>query len=289
MTPKPNVITSEQAWKLIQQPFLARRALIASEMTERFMDDFDNLRREKQRPEEALSTEALIELEVGFTEGLAGKLLAACCEIWKKQGRPESSAFYKAVWDNCLLPFIYHRRRVAIRHLERWCAPERQPNINITADTARELLEKKFTRLRHVLRLKTEAWNGDFSERGRPAEQVAVTQAITASDAPDRPVSMAKARPLSPSEKKRRTAIFRAIEANYKGPAYCRQVDREKLRPIPEWVELGWPGSYEKAYNQDKKWKKRIQDEKYRYRVKYRRHRQVRDQDLIIETRPTRP
>jgi hypothetical protein len=51
----------------------------------------------------------------------------------------------------------------------------------------------------------------------------------------------------------------------FKGLSYCREVDSRKISANPQWLNNeGWPGTYEAAYRQGKKWKKRIQHEKWR-------------------------
>ena len=51
----------------------------------------------------------------------------------------------------------------------------------------------------------------------------------------------------------------------YKGLSYCRELDTRKISGNPEWLRnKDWPGKYEAAYKQNKKWQKRIQQEKWR-------------------------
>jgi hypothetical protein len=51
----------------------------------------------------------------------------------------------------------------------------------------------------------------------------------------------------------------------YEGLRYCREVDSRKISGNPAWLNNEeWPGTYEGAYRQDKKWQKRIQQEKWR-------------------------
>lgn len=76
-------------------------------------------------------------------------------------------------------------------------------------------------------------------------------------------------RPKSSQERKRQTVIFSAIEARLTGSKYCSHLDSRRLLASEEWRDQGWPGSYSQAYRQSKNWRKRIQDEKCRFRAKY--------------------
>ncbi len=72
---------------------------------------------------------------------------------------------------------------------------------------------------------------------------------------------------LTRPEKKRREAILHAIQANDKGIKYCKTLDECRLS-IPEaWAQDGCPTTYVEAYR-NQKWRKRIQDEKSRYKRK---------------------
>ncbi len=62
--------------------------------------------------------------------------------------------------------------------------------------------------------------------------------------------------------------IFGAIQSGLTGPKYCFSLDDRKMRLPNDWKEEGCPDTYVQAYK-DKQWRKRIQDEKCRYRVKY--------------------
>jgi hypothetical protein len=51
----------------------------------------------------------------------------------------------------------------------------------------------------------------------------------------------------------------------FKGLSYCREMDRCEISGDPKWLRnKEWPGTYEAAYKQGKKWQKRIQQEKWR-------------------------
>ena len=63
----------------------------------------------------------------------------------------------------------------------------------------------------------------------------------------------------------REKAIREIASLGYKGLRYCREVDGRKISGPPEWlINEEWPGTYEGAYRQGKKWQKRIHQEKWR-------------------------
>jgi hypothetical protein len=63
------------------------------------------------------------------------------------------------------------------------------------------------------------------------------------------------------AERKRASRIRRIIDQNAKSLFYCRELDRDNIRPPQGWE--GCPNTYVKAY-QDPKWRKKIQQEKWR-------------------------
>lgn len=115
----------------------------------------------------------------------------------------------------------------------------------------------------------------ELMARGTP--QSAVSPSLTENDsqrisltysaAPIHPKGTPKA--LTAIEKKKRGVIFGAIQAGDEGPKYCKTVDERKLKIPPEWIQGGCPRTYTEAYRAGQPWKKRIQDEKSRYKKKY--------------------
>ena len=63
-----------------------------------------------------------------------------------------------------------------------------------------------------------------------------------------------------------REKVIREIASlGFTGLSYCREMDRRKISGNPAWLNNEeWPGTYEGAYRQGKKWRKRIQQEKWR-------------------------
>ncbi len=72
----------------------------------------------------------------------------------------------------------------------------------------------------------------------------------------------------SRSQLRKMAVIFGAIQSNLIGPKYCAALDARKVIPPDRWREEGCPDTYRLAYS-DKRWEKRIQDEKYRYGRQY--------------------
>jgi hypothetical protein len=75
--------------------------------------------------------------------------------------------------------------------------------------------------------------------------------------------------------------IFAAIQSGLKGMSYCSFLNKEKLSPSPSWVSDGCPKSYPKAYQAGEPWRKKIQDEKHRFTVKYRQSDASKRSDII--------
>jgi len=62
----------------------------------------------------------------------------------------------------------------------------------------------------------------------------------------------------------REKQIQEIASLGHEGLSYCREVDGRKIWN-PEWLrDKEWPRTYEAAYRQSKKWRKRIQQEKWR-------------------------
>lgn len=84
--------------------------------------------------------------------------------------------------------------------------------------------------------------------------------------------------------------IFGAIQLRLKGQKYCAALDDRKVSLPNQWIEEGCPDTYGKAYKEPR-WRKRIQDEKSRYREQYDQT-SARKREAIIQgetnTRHTR-
>jgi hypothetical protein len=62
--------------------------------------------------------------------------------------------------------------------------------------------------------------------------------------------------------------IFGAIQSGLKAQKYCTALDERQARIPIRWIEDECPPTYVQAYREEK-WRKRIQDEKSRYRKEY--------------------
>lgn len=92
------------------------------------------------------------------------------------------------------------------------------------------------------------------------------------------------------SELHRKGVIFGAIQAGQTGKEYCAALDARKIRLPNRWKEDGSPATYSLAYK-DKVLRKRIQDEKCRYRVQFERTSAPERERIIqgeLSTRRTR-
>ena len=87
-------------------------------------------------------------------------------------------------------------------------------------------------------------------------------------------------RPKSPDGRKRERVILGAIQTNLRGRDYCRELDRKGLLGLEAWREDGWPGKYAQAY-MDRRWRKKIQDEKHRFQRKYNELTPAKRQKVI--------
>ena len=113
------------------------------------------------------------------------------------------------------------------------------------------------------------------------------SQVLTLQSEPRRIVRKA---PMSKTQLHRAAVIFGAIQSGLKGKKYCTALDHRNLRLPNQWIEDGCPGSYVQAYK-DARWRKRIQDEKCRYRKQYDKT-SLQEREAIIQgengTRRTR-
>jgi hypothetical protein len=82
--------------------------------------------------------------------------------------------------------------------------------------------------------------------------------------------------------KRRDTVIFGAIQAGLKGPKYCALLDQRNAQLPSAWTDEGCPDTYAEA-NRSPKWRKRIQDEKCRYRRVYEKL-SAQEREAIIQS-----
>lgn len=77
-------------------------------------------------------------------------------------------------------------------------------------------------------------------------------------------------RTLSRLELRRRAVIFGVLQNNVEGRSYCLALDKRRLGVPQAWLDEGCPKTYTEAYVANGfGWRKRIQDEKSRFKKKY--------------------
>jgi len=81
--------------------------------------------------------------------------------------------------------------------------------------------------------------------------------------------------------------IFGALQSGLKAEKYCTLLDERLVRPPDHWIEEDCPPTYAQAYK-DAKWRKRIQDEKCRYREQYEKASIPEREAIIQRTSGTR-
>jgi hypothetical protein len=69
-------------------------------------------------------------------------------------------------------------------------------------------------------------------------------------------------------ETRRDGIAFGALQGGLKGIKYCKHLDDWKMLPTEEWRTEGCPATYAAAYR-DQTWRKKIQDQKHRFQVRY--------------------
>ena len=80
--------------------------------------------------------------------------------------------------------------------------------------------------------------------------------------------------------------IYGAIQSGLKALQYCKLLDERNIRLPNGWTEEGCPSSYTHAYNVPG-WRKRIQDEKCRFRRQYE-NTSIREREALIQGANTR-
>jgi len=94
----------------------------------------------------------------------------------------------------------------------------------------------------------------------------------------------------SKTQLRKTSVIFGAIQSGLKAQKYCAALDERRVRLPIHWIEEECPSTYVQAYR-EAKWRKRIQDEKSRYRVEYEMT-PVQERETLIQgesgTRRTR-
>lgn len=284
----PHVITSSnQAWRLIEKDYTLRLSLVAPKFAEEHQQAKNELFAEaRKRGNSAYLGPAWVDMEIADTNKRADWAYKACCEVWEIQGRVKCRAFFRAVFDWCLQPIFATRKGCFTGELNLY---ETRTRRTLPQGTA--ILGHMTHQMGHLIcewntKLEIDARDNEYQQqlaREREykdkKEREREAQAIRAT-APSSPqVSLVaissrrevkhKAIALTVYEKQRRKVIFGAIQARDKGPKYCKTLDGRKLAIPAEWIQDGCPNTYADAYKRGQPWRKRIQDEKSRYKKKY--------------------
>jgi hypothetical protein len=270
MNPAPLEVisTPEQAWNLMSDDFVLRNTRMTIGMTEQFQEDIEKIESELRRTgRSGTGLQKCIELELKHTDDDAGKLYQACCDVWETQGRQRCRAFFQAIADYCLYPMFKKRRAAVIRRLKRIDGSEQRDDFVCQFVNHSRALQAEWD-----IRLEIESRNREYFERRQNETLECSALAGTPQTAPETPagksISKAKTKPLPAAERKKRSVIFGAIQIDLRAQEYCGLLDKRHLTVPQAWRDLGCPQNYPDAYK-DRKWRKRIHDEKHRYKKKY--------------------
>jgi hypothetical protein len=221
---------------------------------------------------------ARVDLEIRDTKERAQALYDACCEVWEIHGQQRNRAFYRAVFDNCLQGLFGTRRATIIAELQLRDVRMRTPGNSSAAIGS---LTQKMSQLASdwKIRLDIETRDSETRERVkrelaalRPTTPVVLTSHTPIPPSPSdgmTPVKKRVPKKLTKSETNRRAVIFGAIQAKDIGLKYCKTLVGQKLAVPEDWIQDGCPKTYTDAYRAGQPWRKRIQDEKSRYKKKY--------------------
>jgi hypothetical protein len=107
MTPAPRyvLLTSTQAWQLMEQDYTLRFSLVAHRWAEKHLRGVNAVVSETlSRGNAAYYFPARVDLEIETANQQAEWCFKTCCEIWEIQGRTKSRPFFRAIFDGCLKP-----------------------------------------------------------------------------------------------------------------------------------------------------------------------------------------
>jgi hypothetical protein len=247
--------------------------------------------------------------EAKLSEEWAEKLFAAWLETWEIQGLPRCHALYRAIyaWELCQL---FATRNSTFKGMCR-----KQEMVGRKPHYYSGAMRWFGTEMRHLAnkwerRVRVEARKAMYvARREQPIVPTAQSGSMLSSNAlgmndqarNERPKQAFSGIPgvrtsmigssntnrvLTATQKKKLRVIFGAIQSKLRGPKYCAELDRRGLSPTPGWKEEGCPETYTQAYRHTG-WRKRIQDEKYRFSRQYDATPSL-EREAIIEGRITR-
>jgi hypothetical protein len=226
---------------------------------------------------------ARVALTVHCTKTLADRAYQDCCEIWDMQGLARCPAFFDAILEHCLNPLFDDAAMWAQSDpiflkaaSGRWAQYDQIFLRSGELVSSIKAVSNRLETLRKVWRIRLRVESDKQEHKQRLERQ-------SASAKPARPAAPRKRRAADP---KREAIIFGAIQAKYEGPKYCKELDDRGLKIPQRWEDC--PPSYVQAYRQSPEYRKKIQDEKTRYRRKYDGMRPAERDKVIRSPRAAR-
>jgi hypothetical protein len=287
--------TSIQAWRCIEEDYTLRHSLVATEWATEHLSAWNAVLAEgRERGNSAYYGPALVEMEIADADKRAEWSYLTCCEIWEIQGRAKSRLFFRAVLDCCLQP-LFSTRESCFKSELKLHETRTRKQIPQGHSAIFGHMKRQMDKLRDKWSTKLEIATRDneYQEhltRGREAQQASALAVPTLSAPPatrSQTTTRGGRKARVQSDPKRYRVIFGAIEANLKGKEYCAELDSKRLSLPREWTKQGCPTTYTTA-NKDPKWRKRIQDEKSRFRQRYYLTPASERREIIEGTRRTR-
>jgi hypothetical protein len=276
--------TSTQAWKLIEVDYSLRLYLVADDWATKHLRAWNEVFAEgRKRGNAAYCGPALVEMEIADADKRAEWAYQTCCEIWEIQGRAKCRPFFRAIFDSCLQP-MFSVRESCFKHELELHQKRTRTGIPQGLSAIGGHMNRKMGKLRAKWNTKLEIAARDLENQARVEQQRALEEKSRAilelrergffeqafgQRQPSFLPSVSKRNTRkSRMQLKRMSVIFGAIQSGLKGTKYCAALDGRKLLLPDHWSDEGCPDTYVQAYR-DARWRKRIQDEKCRYRQQY--------------------
>lgn len=116
--PSAQSLTPEAAWKLMEQDYLLRLSLQTRKFNEDYQKGLSALQaKAREIRNSRYFLPAFVEYSVKEASERAEWILNACREIWNIQGRSQSHAFYRAIFNGALVPLFAGRTSAAEGYL----------------------------------------------------------------------------------------------------------------------------------------------------------------------------
>jgi hypothetical protein len=216
----------------------------------------------------------LLEMQRACADEQIRRIYGIYRQVWQIQGFPITADFIRTVYARALRPALRARTNAIASKFERFAHRTGFPSELQNAHIRRLRMNMQRLDSRWYRQIEIEARqiqhhptapsfqdtvsNHPASDRLRPASSW-----IDSSASIEKP----KSRPKRTKLTKRKTVIFAAIKMGLKGHQYCSFLDKHGVRLV-----LGDEGTvnYAKAYKENLKLRKKIQDDKTRAREKMR-------------------